>query len=313
MNKPTFDPGLTQRYTGSIRRIIDKDGEFNVRRRGNTWRDINPYLYMINTSWPRFLLDVLAGYLVMNLIFAMIYWTIGVENLHGADAPTAAGRFMNAFFFSAHTLTTVGYGSISPTGLLANSIAAIEALFGLMTFALATGLLFGRFSRPAARLGFSEKMLVAPYQEAMSLQFRVANRRSNNLMELEARLLLATVESTNGQPIRKYVGLNLERPTVMFLPLSWTIVHPIDETSPLYGKTAADLARLQAEFMVLVKAFDDTFYQILHSRYSYRHDELVWNAKFEPAFSVDDDGGMILEVNQLGNYVELATQGALTA
>jgi inward rectifier potassium channel len=312
MKKPTFDPGLTQRYTGSIRRIIDRNGGFNVRRRGTTWHDIHPYLYMINTSWPRFLLDVLGGYLVMNLIFAIIYWEIGIEHLHGAEAPTAAGRFLNGFFFSAHTLTTVGYGSISPSGVIANSVAAIEALLGLMTFALATGLLFGRFSRPAARLGFSDKMLVAPYQEAMSLQFRVANRRSNNLMELEAKLLLATVESANGQLIRKYVALNLERPTVMFLPLSWTIVHPIDEASPLYGKTASDLARLQAEFMVLVKAFDDTFYQILHTRYSYRHDELIWNAKFAPAFSVDDDGDMVLEINRLGNYVELA-EGAFTA
>src|SRR5690242_4191839 len=129
MKKPTFDPGLTQRYTGSIRRIIGKDGDFNVRRRGTTWRDINPYLYMINTSWPRFLLDVLIGYLVLNLIFATIYWTIGVEHLRGAAAPTAAGRFMNAFFFSAQSLTTVGYGSIAPVGLAANSIAAVEALF----------------------------------------------------------------------------------------------------------------------------------------------------------------------------------------
>ena len=114
MTKPTFDPGLTQRYTGSIRRIIDKDGGFNVRRRGTTRHDIHPYLYMINTTWPRFLLDVLAGYLVLNLIFATIYWKIGVEHLRGAEAPTEAGRFLNAFFFSAHTLTTVGYGSISP-------------------------------------------------------------------------------------------------------------------------------------------------------------------------------------------------------
>jgi inward rectifier potassium channel len=313
MKKPTFDPGLTQRYTGSIRRIIDKDGGFNVRRRGTTWHDIHPYLYMINTSWPRFLLDVLAGYLVMNLIFATIYWTIGVEHLHGAGAPTAAGRFMNAFFFSAQSLTTVGYGSIAPAGLAANSVAAVEALFGLMTFALATGLLFGRFSRPAARLGFSEKMLVTPYQEGMSLQFRLANRRSNNLMEIEARLLFATVENANGQLTRKYAALNLERPNVMFLPLTWTVVHPIDETSPLYGKTAADLAKLQAEFLVLVKGFDDTFYQILHTRYSYRHDEVVWNAKFQPAFSIDKDGDMVLEVNRLGRYTELATEGALTA
>src|SRR4051794_16254240 len=164
MENATFDPGLTQKYTGSIRRIVDADGEFNIRRRGVNWRDIHPYLYMINTSWPRFLLDVFAGYLALNFVFAFVYYAVGIEHLHGAEAPTELGRFLNGFFFSAHTLTTVGYGSIYPEGVLVNSIAALEALFGLMTFALATGLLFGRFSRPAARLGFSEKMIIAPYK-----------------------------------------------------------------------------------------------------------------------------------------------------
>jgi inward rectifier potassium channel len=302
MEQVTFDPGLTQKYTGSIRRIINEYGEFNVRRRGVNWRDIHPYLYMINTSWPRFFLDVFAGYLIMNVIFALVYWTAGVEHLRGAETPTAAGRFLNAFFFSAHTLTTVGYGSISPEGALANSIAALEALCGLLTIALATGLLFGRFSRPAARLAFSERMIVAPYKDVTSLQFRIANRRSNNLMELEARILLVTVEMVNGQLQRKYAPLALERATVLFLPITWTIVHPIDEASPIYGKSAEDLAALQAEFLVLVKGFDDTFYQTLHTRHSYRHDEIVWGARFDPAFTIDSDGDLILEVDRLGNY-----------
>jgi inward rectifier potassium channel len=305
MQQTTFDPGLTQKYSGSIRRIIDKNGEFNVKRKGMNWRDVNPYLYMINTSWPRFLVDVFAAYMVMNLLFAGAYWMVGVEHLRGAEAPTAWGRFMNAFFFSAHTLTTVGYGSISPEGVAANSVAALEALFGLMTFALATGLLFGRFSRPAARLGFSKHILVAPYGDSMSIQFRIANRRSNNLMELEARVLLMTVEYVNGQLQRKYAALSLERPTVLFLPLTWTLVHAIDETSPLYRKTPEELAALQAEFLVLVKGFDDTFYQVLHTRHSYRHDEMIWNARFEPAFNTDEDGDLVLEIDRLSHFTEL--------
>ena len=302
-----YDPGLTQKYTGSIRRIINKDGGFNVRRRGVNWRDIHPYLYMINTSWPRFFLDVLGGYLAMNFLFALLYWVIGIQHLKGAEAPTAAGRFLNGFFFSAHTLTTVGYGSISPEGIAANCVAAIEALCGLMTFALATGLLFGRFSRPAARLAFSERILVAPYKDGQSLQFRVANRRSNNLMELEARLLLMTVESAGGQLKRRYQPLALERETVLFLPLTWTVVHAIEESSPLYGKTPEDLAAAQAELLVLIKGFDDTFYQILHTRHSYRHDEFVWGAAFNPAFSIDSDGGMALEMDLLSQYTSIST------
>ena len=302
MKHATFDPGFTQKYTGSIRRIINENGEFNVRRRGANWHDIHPYLYMINITWPRFLVNVFAGYLVLNFIFAGIYWFAGVEHLRGAEAPTAIGRFFNAFFFSAHTLTTVGYGSIAPEGVLANSIAALEALCGLMSFALATGLLFGRFSKPAARLGFSRHMLVAPFGDGLSLQFRVANRRSNNLMELEAKLLLATVEPGDGQMKRKYANLTLERPSVLFLPLTWTVVHPLDETSPLYGKTPDDLAAIQAEFLVLLKAFDDTFYQIVHTRHSYRYDEVVWHAQFEPAFSIDADGDVLLEMERVSKY-----------
>ena len=281
MQKPAFDPGLTQKYTGSVRRIINKDGQFNVRRKGVNWRDIHPYLYMINLPWPMFFVYIFSGYLVMNLVFALIYWLVGAQHLTGVQPPTEYGNFVNAFFFSAHTLTTVGYGNMFPQGLAANTVAAVEALFGLMTFALATGLLFGRFSRPAARLGFSQRMIVAPYSEGTSLQFRVANRRSNNLMEVEARVLLMTVEAMEGELRRKYQELTLERKTVLFLPLTWTVVHPIDEASPLYGKTADDLTGVQAEFLILIKGFDDTFYQTLHTRHSYRHDEIVWGAEIQ--------------------------------
>ena len=121
----------------------------------------------------------------------------------------------------------MGYGAIAPGNALVSAVAAVEALIGLMAFALATGLLFGRFSRPVARIAFSRRMVVAPYQGGTSLQFRVANRRSNNLMELEARVLMMTVEITDGAPHRKYAPLELERSSVQFLPLSWTIVHPI--------------------------------------------------------------------------------------
>ena len=299
LSRPDFDPGFTQQYRGSLRRIINPDGQFNVHRSGTTWRDVHPYLFMINTSWPAFAALILAGYVVANLIFALIYCGIGVEHLRGAEAATPFGRFLEAFFFSAQTFTTVGYGSLSPEGALADSVAAIQALIGLMAFALATGLLFGRFSRPVARIAFSKQIVVAPYRGGTSLQFRIANRRSNNLMELEALMLLMTVEQADGQQLRRYKTLTLERASVQFLPLTWTIVHPIDETSPLWGKVAEDLARLQTEFLILIKGFDDTFFQTVHVRYSYRFEEIVWGARFAPAFEVDSHGDMVLELERL--------------
>ena len=300
MEKPTFDPGLTQKYIGALRRTINKDGTFNVHRRGTTWRDLNAYLYLINVPWPVFLGIVFAAYLAVNTLFALIYFSLGPNQLQGAAAPTELAHFLNSFFFSAQTLTTVGYGVISPKGAAASTVAALEAMVGLMGFALATGLLFGRVSRPSARIGYSEKMTVTPYLDGTSLQFRVVNQRANNLMELEAKVLFMTVEGPPGQMRRDYKVLKLERHNVFFFPLTWTIVHPIDEHSPLHGKTAQDLERLQAEILILIKGFDDTFSQTVHSRYSYRYDEIAWGARFAPAFDTDAEGALVLEVNKVG-------------
>ena len=305
MNQPTFDPGLTQKFTVPLRRAINKDGSFNVHRRGTTWRDVNGYLYLINMPWPGFFACILLGYLVVNTLFALAYYALGPEQLQGGtNAATNMAHFLNSFFFSAHTLTTVGYGSISPKGTAANVVAALEAMTGLMGFALATGLLYGRVSRPSARIGYSETMVIAPYVEGRSLQFRVVNKRANTLMELEAKVMLMTVEGEPGKRKRDYRVLKLERHNVYFFPLTWTIVHPIDEHSPLHGKTAEDLHRLQAEILILIKGFDDTFSQTVHSRYSYRYDEIIWGARFAPAFDVDAAGDIVLEVDKVGVLAE---------
>ena len=300
MRNPTFDPGLTQKFEGPLRRVINKDGSFNVHRRGASWRDFHPYLHLINLGWPSFLLALFVGYLVANTLFAAAYYSLGAGQLQGADAPTEWGRFLNGFFFSSHTLSTVGYGNITPKSTAANVVASLEALVGVLGFAVATGLLFGRVSRPSARIGFSESMVVAPYQEGASLQFRVVNRRANSLMEMEARLLLMTVEMNNGEQRRSYRVLRLERDQVLFLPLTWTIVHPIDAESPLWGQSAADLQRLQAEVLILIKAYDDTFSQTVLARHSYRHDEIVWCKRFAPAFHVDGEGDLVRELRKVG-------------
>ena len=308
MLQPAFDPGLTQKYTGSLRRAINKDGSFNVRRRGATWRDFHPYLHLIAMGWVPFFCLLFLGYLAVNTLFALAYFALGPGHLLGADASTQAGRFFNDFFFSAHTLSTVGYGSISPKSLGSNVVASVESLVGVLGFAVATGLLFGRVSRPSAKIGFSQTMLVAPYQGMQSLQFRVVNRRRNDLMEIEARVLLMTVEDKNGQPERRYRLLKLERPQVLFLPLTWTIVHPIDSESPMDGLSAGDLTRLQAEVMILIKAYDDTFSQTVLARYSYRYDEIGWNQQFAPAFSVDAEGDLVLELQKVGDVSKVGTE-----
>jgi inward rectifier potassium channel len=300
MRKASFDPGLTEQYTGKVRRVIQRDGGLNVLRRGGNWRDFHAYLLLINMSWPQFFAMIVGAYLLVNTLFAEIYYLLGPDQLQGENQSTNLNRFLAGFFFSAHTLTTVGYGSIAPKALAANIVAVIESMAGVLGFAVATGLLFGRVSRPSAKIGFSETMVVAPYQDGTSLQFRVANRRSNQLMEVDARVMLMTVVMRDGVPVRKYVQLKLEREQVLFLALTWTIVHPIESDSPLYGLTAEDLAQQQAEFVVSLKAFDDTFSQTVFARYSYRHDEVQWGKRFAPAFGVNQNGDMVVELDRLG-------------
>lgn len=301
MTKQSFDPGLTTQFGGELRRTINKDGSFNVHRRGVKFRDLNFYLFLIDTTWPRFIGLVLLWYFLVNVLFASLFVAAGIEHLIGASVNTGMGPFLSAFFFSVHTLTTVGYGSMYPTGITSNIIAGLESMLGLMGFALATGLLYGRFSRPSARIVFSDAMLVTPYQDITSLQFRIANGRHNVMMDVEAKVLMMSVEQEGAEKRRKYAGLDLERSIVNFLPITWTVVHPISPESPLFGKTAEDLARVETEFLIVVKGFDETFSQVVHARNSYRHEELVWGARFQPAFFVDRNGDIILELDRVND------------
>jgi inward rectifier potassium channel len=297
MKQESFDPGLTTQFSGELRRTINRDGTFNVHRKGIRWRDVNLYLKLIDTTWPRFLAIVGVAFIATNMLFAFAYMALGIENLQGIEPEMSA--FVNAFFFSVHTLTTVGYGNVFPRGFAANAVTALEATAGLMLFALATGLLYGRFSRPSARILFSDHAIIAPYQDGTSLQFRITNARTNVLMDLNARVLLMTVDPVDGQLKRDYFALPLERKTVYFFPLTWTVVHPIDSASPFYGKTAEDLKKVSAELLILIQGFDDTFSQLVNARYSYRHDEILWGAKFVPAFSVDAHGDLVLDLERL--------------
>ena len=299
MKQQPFDPGLTQKYTGELRRAVNKDGSFNVHRRGSRLTDHSFYQFLITIPWIQFHIIVLITYIALNSIFAGLYMLVGIEHLQGADSSTPIQAFLSAFFFSIHTFTTVGYGTIAPKGIGVNIIAAVEAITGLMSLALATGLLFGRFSKPSANISFSSNAIIAPYQGITSFQFRIVNRRKINLLEMEANVLLMTVDKSRLTPIRKYFQLPLERPSVYFFPLPWTIVHPIDKSSPLHGKTPDDLAKVHAEIIILIKGFDETFGQTVHTRYSYRFDEIIWGAKFVPAFSIDDNGDVVLHLDDI--------------
>ncbi len=299
MFKQAQDPGLGEKYFRHTKRIINKDGSFNIKRTGGGLSSINAFHYLINISWTKFLLIVFAGFVGVNLFFAILYQIAGIENLTNAAAQDGLQTFLNTFFFSVQTFATVGYGGIHPTGILSNIIASLESMTGILSFALATGLLYGRFSKPSAKILFSDKAIIAPFKEGKALMFRVANSRDNILMEMEANAMMTSLDKSDGRFTRKYFPLKLEIKFIYFFPLPWTIVHPIDEESPLYGKTAKDLEELEAELLIMVKGFDDSFSQHVISRSSYKYDEIEWDAKFIRAYTTDETGETIVDLEKV--------------
>ncbi len=265
----------------------------------------NPYVYLISLSWSRFFAIIIAGFAAINAVFAGLYCLAGLENLNGAEATEGWAGFSNAYYFSVHTFTTVGYGNMSPRGTMMNCISLIEILCGVLCVALITGLLYGRFSRPSARLLYSSNLIMAPYNSGKALMFRVANARKNVLMELEADLMIMMSSQEDGKPTRAYRQLSLERKRIIFLPLTWTVVHPIDEESPLYNMSLEDLRRLDAQFLILIKGFDDMFSQVVHSRFSYTMNDMVWGARFDIAYHSRPDGRVDFDVAKIHSYHEV--------
>jgi len=271
----------------SRQRLLNRDGSFNVARRGlSFWTSLSLYHRLLTMSWSKFLALVALSYLIGNLIFAFAYMACGPEALVSSPEVTFKNEFLRAFFFSVETFATIGYGNIIPTGPVVHLVVTIESLVGLLGFALATGLLFARFSRPTAKIIFSQRAIVAPYRDITAFEFRITNARTNQIIELEAKILFAQFEEDeHGKSVRRFYPLSLERDRVVFFPLSWTIVHPVDETSPLYGLTQEDLRRTDAEFLILLTGIDETFSQTVHARSSYKADEVVWNARFANVFN----------------------------
>ena len=303
-NRKYNDLGLgTKEDTGGYR-AINKDGSFNVKKVNVPFFErLNFFHSLITMRWSRFFGLILLGYFIINLLFASAYSLIGVEHLTGIEPHTPMDGFIEAFFFSAQTITTLGYGRVAPMGNLANTVAAIESMLGLLGFALATGLLYGRFSRPSTMIQYSYKAVVAPYQEINGFMFRVVNPQNNHLLELEVQVNLA-MKRENSE-LRDFYTLELERDKVAFMPYMWTIVHPISKTSPLFGLKEGQLMEKDAEFIVTMKAFDESTSQNVYSRSSYKASEIQWGEKFIYAVTREDKG-ITIDVGKLNETEKVA-------
>ncbi|MCZ8196859.1 MAG: ion channel [Flavobacterium sp.] len=285
-------------------RFITKNGNANVRKSGiGLFDSISWYHTMLNIPRWKFFLIIVLFYFLVNCFFASLYLLNGIEHLQGARVYTLADKFGQAFFFSIQTYTTVGYGHISPSGFTASFTAAVEALFGLLSFAIATGLFYGRFSKPKAHIMFSENAIIAPYNNGKALMMRITPYKNANLTDVEAKVTLGLQMEENGKITNKFFFLDLEMSHVNLLNLSWTIVHPITETSPFYGFSEAEFRNSVGEIIVFVKAFDDMFSNTVVKRTSYVFDEIVYGAKFVPMFTRNDnDTKTILHIDKLNTF-----------
>lgn len=307
--RPLFKRFTDDRSTGfgaqsnnQARRLINKDGSFNVIRTGVPFLNRFNYFHnLIEMSWARFNWMIVLFYVCINLLFAACYVWLGVEHLGIPNDNQRLGPFWDAFFFSCQTFTTVGYGRISPIGMPANILASLESLMGLMAFALATGLIYGRFSRPTTKLLYSPNILISPFKEGKALMFRLTNARRNQLIECEGKLLFSYVDSETN--IRRFLTLPLEIHKIASLALSWTIVHPINAESPLFDLQLEDIKEIEAEFIFMISGFDDTYSQTVHGRHSYAASEMIWNARFLPMFERTQDGNAtILQLDRVGAF-----------
>ena len=296
--------GFGERSTQSGGRFFRKDGKPNVVRKGIRFFDqLSWYHTMISMPGWKFWLWLLIPYIIVNAFFAFVYFTIGVEKLNGIEMGSPFHNYIEAFFFSFQTFTTVGYGHVSPSGILTSSVAAFESFLGVLTLALAAGLFYGRFSSPKSFLRFSDVALIAPYKDGIALMFRTVPYKNNHLVDAEVKLLMAMKTNQNGEEKNEFYTLAVEFSKINALVLNWTIVHHINENSPIYGMSLPELKEAQAELLVYLKAYDEGFANTVIARTSYTVDEIIEGAKFTPMYDRSSTGETtILHINKLNNY-----------
>jgi len=307
-SKENNDTGFAGNNNDTGGRFINKDGSYNLVKEGMPFhKRFSIFHDMLNLPLWKFIAIIFIFFIVINLIFTGIYLVIGYDQLNGLTTGSDWKIFREIFYFSTQTFTTVGYGHVNPEGDGANIVAGAEALTGFLSLAIATGLIYGRFSKPRSYLEFSDDALISPYKEGKGLMFRfVAFKDKHSLTELEIRVNVGMQVVENDKPDYKYFSLELERTRVESMPMSWTVVHPINENSPFNGFTADDMRTADVELYVNLRGFDDVFSNFVQQRTSYTYNEILFNRKFVSMYRESDDGNTtILELHKLNVHKEV--------
>src|SRR5215469_12364231 len=258
------------------------------------------YHSLVTAPWPLLIVVIAAAFAIANLLFALCYYLDGgIENarLHS---------FADMFFFSVQTMATIGYGKLVPISMFANILVSIEALTGLVALALMTGLVFAKFSLPTARVRFSRYAVIGPRDGTTSLMIRMANQRTNRILEAHIHVVLARQETTlEGETLRRLYDLQMTRNSSAMFVLSWTAVHQITESSPLFGATRESMAGSAPEIIVSITGLDETFSQTIHARHTYELDEIAWNARFADVLVLHPDGSRSVDYTHFDDVVKL--------
>ena len=302
MAKKIKDPGFGYKGTQNAKNIINKDGSSNVVHLNKRKSLDDLYSYFIEISWFKFFLLILLVYTLINVVFGLIYTLVGIEEITKSTGYFFSD-FLNGFFFSAQTLTTVGYGGIAPHGISSNLIAAFEAMIGLLSFSFITGLLYGRFSKPKAAIKFSENIILREFKGERAIMFRLMNSRKTVMIEPKIKVTLSITDDVTEE--KKFYNLKLERDAIMYLPTVWTIVHEIDEKSPLYNLTNSEIAKLNAELFLLLQYHEESFAQNVYQIYSYNFEEMEVDVKYKSSFNFDENGFTILDHNTLSEVEKM--------
>lgn len=304
MQNKVNDPGLGIRYEKNVRRLLNEDGSYNIKRKGGAVWYRDAYKFLIDISGLHFLFIVFCTYLGLNLIFALLYYLLGSENILGINSNQ--NLLLQCFYFSAQTFTTVGYGGLTPNSNAINIVATIEAFVGFLSFSLATGILYGRFSKPNSKINFSKNIILTSYKENNAIMFKMVNARKNVLLKAHADvILIRDKKDSSVQNEKEYFQLKLEVSDINFFPLTWTVVHNIDENSPLKTFKFEEVESRNVEIIVLIKAFDETFSQEIFEKYSYAHHQWKKNVKFSRNFKVNKNGVIELFVDDLNDLETL--------
>ncbi|MEO8413380.1 MAG: ion channel [Ginsengibacter sp.] len=307
-SKQNNDTGFAGNNNDVGGRFINKDGSYNLVKEGMPFRKrFSIFHDMLNLPLWKFITVIFLFYIAVNVFFTLLYLLIGYQQLDGLVPGGKWKIVREVFYFSTQTFTTVGYGHVSPLGDGVNIVAAVEALTGFLSLAIATGLIYGRFSKPRSYLTFSDHALISPYKGGTGLMFRFAAFKDKHaLTDLDIRVNTGLLLMENDTSSYKYFSLDLERTRVESMPMSWTVVHPIDDKSPFYGFAEEDMKAADVELYVMLRGFDDVFSNYVQQRTSYTFNEILFNRKFVPMYRESDDGKTtILELHKLNIHKEV--------